>query len=145
MGPVRLPVDWVSLSSPQLEKRRTVVGKPTTPEGLVLEAWSQGFMVGSIIMLAFITMANMRKGVLLHKVRIKLLPPGLQWADINLQLVLLEVHHHERNLRLQNLIADSFSWVSGTASGSSFRHQRTPGGFLLAPSFSMCPTYCTTL
>ena len=69
MSPVRLPDAWVSLSSPQLEKRRTVVGKPTTPEGLVLEAWSQGCMVGSIIMLAFITMANMRKGVLLHKVR----------------------------------------------------------------------------
>ena len=84
MSPVRLPDAWVSLSSPQLEKRRTVVGKPTTPEGLVLEAWSQGFMVGSIIMLAFITTANMRKGVLLHKVRTRVLILRLRCANIGL-------------------------------------------------------------
>jgi hypothetical protein len=52
-----------------LEKRQ-VVAKPTDPNGLVLEAWAQGYMVGSLIIMACITIANMRKGVMLHKVRV---------------------------------------------------------------------------
>ncbi|KAL9109470.1 MAG: hypothetical protein Q9227_005805 [Pyrenula ochraceoflavens] len=43
------------------------VEKPTNPDGLILEAWAQGFMVGSLIIMACITVANMRKGVFLHK------------------------------------------------------------------------------
>ncbi|KAF2647455.1 hypothetical protein K491DRAFT_309102 [Lophiostoma macrostomum CBS 122681] len=50
-----------------LEKRGKVVDKPPDPSALVLEAWAQGYLVGSLIIMAFITMANMRKGVLLHK------------------------------------------------------------------------------
>ena len=45
-----------------------VVPKPTDREELVLEAWAQGYLVGSLIIMAFITLANMRRGVLLHKV-----------------------------------------------------------------------------
>lgn len=41
--------------------------KPTRPEHITLEAWSQGFMVGALIIMAGITLANMRSGVLLHK------------------------------------------------------------------------------
>ncbi|KAF1814579.1 hypothetical protein P152DRAFT_279732 [Eremomyces bilateralis CBS 781.70] len=41
--------------------------KPTDPHGLVLEGWAQGYMVGSLIVMICITIANMRKGVLLHK------------------------------------------------------------------------------
>jgi hypothetical protein len=70
MVPVSLSKLVVSLGSPQLLRERAAVGKPTTPDGLVLEAWSQGYMVGSLIILACITVANMRKGVLLHKVSI---------------------------------------------------------------------------
>ena len=47
-----------------------VVPKPTNSEELVLEAWAQGYLVGSLIIMAFITLANMRRGVLLHKVRL---------------------------------------------------------------------------
>ncbi|PSN67875.1 hypothetical protein BS50DRAFT_491623 [Corynespora cassiicola Philippines] len=47
--------------------RRTVVPKPTDPNELILEAWAQGYMVGSLIIMSFITLANMRRGVLLHK------------------------------------------------------------------------------
>ena len=36
-------------------------------EDLILEAWSQGFMVGALLIMACITIANMRRGVLLHK------------------------------------------------------------------------------
>ncbi|KAJ9639724.1 hypothetical protein H2204_003517 [Knufia peltigerae] len=42
-------------------------GKPSKPEALTLEAWSQGMMVGSLVVMALITTANMRAGVLLHK------------------------------------------------------------------------------
>lgn len=48
-----------------LEKR--LVERPTNPDGLVLEAWAQGYMVGSLIVMSCITMANMRKGAVLHK------------------------------------------------------------------------------
>ncbi|KAK0387615.1 hypothetical protein NLU13_3861 [Sarocladium strictum] len=41
--------------------------KPSSARQLTLEAWSQGFMVGALIIMAGITLANMRKGVLLHK------------------------------------------------------------------------------
>lgn len=57
------------------------VTKPTSPNALVLEAWAQGYLVGSLIIMAAITIANMRRGVLLHK------------------LILLEVRYHCIHLR----------------------------------------------
>ena len=50
-----------------LSRRDTKIEKPTDPSGLVLEAWAQGYMVGSLIIMSCITLANMRRGVLLHK------------------------------------------------------------------------------
>ncbi|KAI9826320.1 MAG: hypothetical protein M1832_000237 [Thelocarpon impressellum] len=38
-----------------------------TLDQTILEAWSQGFMVGGLLVLSMITVANMRRGVLLHK------------------------------------------------------------------------------
>lgn len=43
------------------------VDKPTDPTGVTLESWAQGFLVGSLMVMAGITFANMRKHVLLHK------------------------------------------------------------------------------
>ncbi|KAF2861917.1 hypothetical protein K470DRAFT_214072 [Piedraia hortae CBS 480.64] len=43
------------------------VQKPSEPAGLAIEAWAQGYLVGSLIIMASITVANMRKNVLLHK------------------------------------------------------------------------------
>lgn len=43
------------------------VTRPTNPDGLVIEAWGQGLMVGSLVVMAAITIANMRKHILLHK------------------------------------------------------------------------------
>ena len=43
------------------------VAKPSTPHGLTLEAWAQGFCVGALIIMAGITVSNMRRRVLLHK------------------------------------------------------------------------------
>jgi hypothetical protein len=47
--------------------REGEITKPVDPDGLVLEAWAQGYMVGSLIIMSCITLANMRRGVLLHK------------------------------------------------------------------------------
>lgn len=41
--------------------------KNATPDGLVLEAWGEGCMFGALMIMACVTIANMRKGVLLHK------------------------------------------------------------------------------
>ncbi|KAL5050887.1 hypothetical protein BDW71DRAFT_171815 [Aspergillus fruticulosus] len=47
--------------------RRTVRRPDDEPAALVLEAWSQGLMTGSLVIMAAVTYANMRPGVLLHK------------------------------------------------------------------------------
>lgn len=41
--------------------------KPLLPNKLTLEAWSQGFMIGALFIMCGITLANMRRGNLLHK------------------------------------------------------------------------------
>lgn len=43
------------------------VDKPQDPAGLTIEAWAQGYMCGSLIIMACVAFANMRKHVLLHK------------------------------------------------------------------------------
>jgi hypothetical protein len=53
---------------PSILARGEVVAKPTNPDELILEAWAQGYLVGSLVIMSFITLANMRRGVLLHKV-----------------------------------------------------------------------------
>lgn len=44
-----------------------VVKKPMQTGSLILEAWVQGFLLGALIIMACVTLANMRRGVLLHK------------------------------------------------------------------------------
>lgn len=41
--------------------------KPSDPAHFALEAWSQGAMVGALVFMAMLTVANMRRKVLLHK------------------------------------------------------------------------------
>lgn len=45
----------------------TESSKPTDTGKVVLEAWSQGFMIGAIVIMCAITLVNMRRKVLLHK------------------------------------------------------------------------------
>ena len=47
----------------------TAVGWRTnaTAEDLVIESWSEGFMVGALVIMACTTIANIRRKVLLHK------------------------------------------------------------------------------
>lgn len=41
--------------------------RPSDPDGLVLEAWGQGLMVGSLVVMAAVTFSNMKRRILLHK------------------------------------------------------------------------------
>lgn len=51
-----------------VREEREKIGRPDdNPDGLVLEAWAQGFMVGTLVFMAAITIANMRRRALLHK------------------------------------------------------------------------------
>ncbi|KAF2818487.1 hypothetical protein CC86DRAFT_156227 [Ophiobolus disseminans] len=57
--------------------RGEVKPKPERPQELILEAWAMGLLVGSLVILSFITLANMRRGVLLHKLILLELVLGL--------------------------------------------------------------------
>jgi hypothetical protein len=61
------PIHGLLPSPAGVYEKREVLQKPSDPNGLILEAWAQGYMVGSLIIMSFITVANMRKGILLHK------------------------------------------------------------------------------
>ena len=43
------------------------IGRPDDKEGLVLESWAQGLMLGALMIMAAITIANMRRHIILHK------------------------------------------------------------------------------
>ncbi|KAF7179026.1 hypothetical protein CNMCM7691_007796 [Aspergillus felis] len=43
------------------------ISRPTNPDGLVLEAWGQGLMLGCLLVMASVTFVNMKKHILLHK------------------------------------------------------------------------------
>ncbi|EME43256.1 hypothetical protein DOTSEDRAFT_72605 [Dothistroma septosporum NZE10] len=43
------------------------IQKPSAGTGLTIEAWAQGYMCGSLIVMACVAIANMRSHVLLHK------------------------------------------------------------------------------
>ncbi|GAM86362.1 hypothetical protein ANO11243_043760 [Dothideomycetidae sp. 11243] len=57
--------------------------RPSNPDQLALEAWAEGYMLGSLTIMAAITLVNMRRGVLLHKlILIELLFGTLQAVSI---------------------------------------------------------------
>lgn len=56
---MRIPRDVIETEAP--------VGRPTEASSLVLEAWVEGYLLGALIIMACITVANMRRRVLLHK------------------------------------------------------------------------------
>lgn len=41
--------------------------EPVELKGVILEAWDQGLVIGSLLVMLAVTVANMRKRVLLHK------------------------------------------------------------------------------
>jgi hypothetical protein len=67
MSPVPGPGDN-GIEILNLPQRRDSTFKPLSGDkALVLEGWAEGFMVGALIIMSCITLANMRRGVLLHK------------------------------------------------------------------------------
>ncbi|CAA9963768.1 hypothetical protein PTMSG1_07127 [Pyrenophora teres f. maculata] len=69
---------------PDMEwKKHKAVPKPTDPEELILEAWAQGYLVGALVIMSFITLANMRRGVLLHKASQPSLTYAMTTADFS--------------------------------------------------------------
>ena len=48
-------------------RRFEAPGKPVDADAIILESWAQGYMVGSLVIMGAITIANMRRGVILHK------------------------------------------------------------------------------
>lgn len=75
----------------------------TGPHGLVVEAWGQGYMVGSLVILMALTVATMRRRILLHK------------------LILAEVrgNHTCQSLPLRTDCVNSFSSRPSTEPSSS--------------------------
>jgi hypothetical protein len=60
--------------------KRTIQRPVDDPAALILEAWSQGLMTGSLLIMAAVTFANMRPGVLLHKlILLEVGLPPLMW------------------------------------------------------------------
>lgn len=56
------------MHNPRDEPSRSgMVAKPTQIGSLILEAWIQGYLLLALIIMACITLANMRRRVLLHK------------------------------------------------------------------------------
>jgi hypothetical protein len=53
-----------------------------TPEGYILESWSEGLMVGALMIMSCITVANMRKGVILHKLILFEVCSHFAYADV---------------------------------------------------------------
>jgi hypothetical protein len=56
-----------TLSVQHSDHAKRTVQRPVDGPALILEAWSQGLMTGSLVIMAAVTYANMRPGVLLHK------------------------------------------------------------------------------
>ena len=50
-----------------LTVRMIQVSKPSNPDGLVLESWGQGFVFGALTIMIFVTLCNIRRRILLHK------------------------------------------------------------------------------
>jgi hypothetical protein len=68
MAPV-LTIGMLS-SSQHLYRRNNTYGDwrdVNETEAYVVESWGEGFMLGALLIMAAITVANMRKKVLLHK------------------------------------------------------------------------------
>ncbi|CAK44751.1 hypothetical protein M747DRAFT_324995 [Aspergillus niger ATCC 13496] len=61
--------------------------RPRDPDILVMEAWGQGFLVGSLVVMIAITAANMKKGMLLHKLIVA------EGPLVDLHHLLSPVHH----------------------------------------------------
>lgn len=131
MAPLRC-IDLLALQRRFPEPATTRTSPPTrvslTIEGGFLEAWAQGYNVGSLIILILIVFCNYRSGIWLHK------------------LILLEVlptpHRDSATLTLHSLywhcgMAPSYSWRTQSMGGTC--PQRQPCSSYRTLSTMSCP------
>ncbi|KAH1970275.1 hypothetical protein KXW88_003957 [Aspergillus fumigatus] len=71
--------------------------RPANPDILIVEAWGQGFMVGSLILMIAITVANMKSGVFLDKM---IVAEFTQDRVFKLQLDAVD-HHFQRDVNAE--------------------------------------------
>lgn len=114
MAPLINSIDLLALGKRVPEPANTRTSPPTRAsmsiEGGFLEAWAQGYNVGSLIILILIVFCNYRSGIWLHK------------------LILLEVRPTRTVVRLMANIRSSFS-PSGMEHSSSSTTRTTDGTF----------------
>lgn len=67
MAPLELPHPGINVLRPRHHGEFGDWRNTTDKEALIVEGWGEGFMVGALLIMALITIASMRKGVLLHK------------------------------------------------------------------------------
>jgi hypothetical protein len=78
------PIDTITQNSPNLQlyrRQNDTFGNwrdVNDTEAYIVEGWGEGFMLGALFIMAVITVANMRKGVLLHKMILLEVYFGLQ-------------------------------------------------------------------
>ena len=75
-----------------------IIEKPATGEGLILEAWAQGLLVGAFVIMAGITVANMRKGVLLHKLILIEVSPQFEGRVLYSNRLIAHLRDASRNI-----------------------------------------------
>lgn len=65
-------------------------------ENIILESWSQGVLVGGIVILVLVTLANIRRGILLHKLilfEVYVFPPDGQELQVTVYQLVLTLGH----------------------------------------------------
>lgn len=70
MAPTSLTVGQVSTMYLHYRRNNNTFGnwrEVDNIEAYILEGWGEGFMFGALLVMAIITVVNMRRGVLLHK------------------------------------------------------------------------------
>ncbi len=93
----------ITRTEPSTIVRRGLEGEPgswrkhATVDGFILESWGQGFVVGALLIMALITISNMKKGIVLHKlifveVRGELMKTPCSCANVCYQLILALSH-----------------------------------------------------
>jgi hypothetical protein len=71
MAPTTWSIHQGSITSLHYRRDRPTFGNwrdVHNTESYILEGWGEGFMFGALLMMVIITVANMRRGIFLHKV-----------------------------------------------------------------------------
>jgi hypothetical protein len=112
MAPSSPLIDHQAMSPRGLEGNPGLWRDRATAQVLIVESWSQGFLVAALLIMACITIANMRAGIFLHK------------------LILLEVSLERKHaIPIPNVLA-SFSLQCRTGHSASPASRGTGGTYL---------------